>query len=233
MHINLFCVDKSVILPKDGLCAPCLQAHAECLSLGKDTHYRKSNSSAAFLSWPDCLCVAADIAGFIRIDECLRAEGLENVFAVGDVASSIKHPRPKAGVYAVRQGPPLADNLRRRVPSLTAAHHAYDRMSHSTIDIVEIKRLCSYWACKQLCGGFECCKFCLSTGLSSTLQKASELVRADALHYADHPRHSSCKDALQAADRREAAAVCAPAHPSGPHHNWGQICCGHQGMALL
>lgn len=57
--------------------------------------------------------MCADEAGFVRIDECLRAEGWDNVFAVGDVATSAIHPRPKAGVYAVRQGPPLAANLRR------------------------------------------------------------------------------------------------------------------------
>ncbi len=58
--------------------------------------------------------IPADDRGFVAIDECLRAEGgPKNVFAVGDVASCSKHPRPKAGVYAVRQGPPLTANLRR------------------------------------------------------------------------------------------------------------------------
>ncbi len=59
----------------------------------------------------------ADASGFVAIDEDLRVlSSPGNVFCVGDMASSVKHPRPKAGVYAVRQGPPLADNIRRSPP---------------------------------------------------------------------------------------------------------------------
>ena len=56
----------------------------------------------------------ADELGFLSINENLQAaSGPPNIFAVGDVATSTVYPRPKAGVFAVRQGPPLTDNIRR------------------------------------------------------------------------------------------------------------------------
>ena len=52
--------------------------------------------------------------GFLPVDEFLQIKGLHNGFAVGDIA---QYPTPlaKAGVYAVRQGPVLAANLKSAV----------------------------------------------------------------------------------------------------------------------
>lgn len=54
-----------------------------------------------------------DAGGFVVVDETLQSVNDPLVFAVGDVAAMRGHPREKAGVVAVRQGPPLAGNLRR------------------------------------------------------------------------------------------------------------------------
>jgi selenide,water dikinase len=57
--------------------------------------------------------LATDERGFVRVDDRLRSISHAEVFAAGDVASMEGHPRAKAGVVAVRSGPPLAGNLRR------------------------------------------------------------------------------------------------------------------------
>ncbi len=49
--------------------------------------------------------------GFIAVDANMQSS-TEGVFAVGDCAHLSDNPRPKAGVYAVRQAPILFDNLR-------------------------------------------------------------------------------------------------------------------------
>jgi selenide,water dikinase len=54
-----------------------------------------------------------DDKGFVAVDATLRSVNDAQVFAVGDVAAVLPHPREKAGVFAVRQGPPLTANLRR------------------------------------------------------------------------------------------------------------------------
>ena len=57
--------------------------------------------------------LALDERGFISIDDTLRSVSHAGVFAAGDVASMVGHPRPKAGVIAVRHAAPLGENLRR------------------------------------------------------------------------------------------------------------------------
>ena len=53
--------------------------------------------------------------GFISVDTTLESPVYEGLFACGDVASIIGHPREKAGVFAVRAGAILVQNLRRTI----------------------------------------------------------------------------------------------------------------------
>ncbi len=63
--------------------------------------------------WFAAAGLAVDARGFVCIDAELRSTSHPNIFAAGDCAEMTHAPRPKSGVFAVRQGAPLAENLRR------------------------------------------------------------------------------------------------------------------------
>ncbi len=63
--------------------------------------------------WLAASGLACDETGCVRVDATLRSISHPYVFAAGDCAAIEGNPRPKAGVWAVRAGRPLADNLRR------------------------------------------------------------------------------------------------------------------------
>ncbi|HTY67701.1 MAG TPA: selenide, water dikinase SelD [Alphaproteobacteria bacterium] len=70
-------------------------------------------TQAAPAAWLAETALPLDARGFVAVTETLQVQGREEVFAAGDTVAFGPRALPKSGVYAVRAGPVLADNIRR------------------------------------------------------------------------------------------------------------------------
>jgi selenide,water dikinase len=63
--------------------------------------------------WLKSTGLALDDKGFLKVGSTLQVEGQDDIFAAGDMIAFAPRKLPKSGVYAVRTGPVLAENIRR------------------------------------------------------------------------------------------------------------------------
>lgn len=88
--------------------------------------------------------LALDARGFIAIDDRLMSISHDIVFAGGDCATIKDRVYPKSGVYAVRQGPVLYENLRRALTDEPMAEYRPQRRALALISTGDKCAVASY-----------------------------------------------------------------------------------------
>jgi selenide,water dikinase len=90
--------------------------------------------------------LSRDSGGFLEVRDTLQSVGFDDVFAAGDCARLVNHPWvPRAGVYAVRQGPILDRNLRARLDGKSLTTYRPQRDFLSLLYLGEQRALGSKW----------------------------------------------------------------------------------------
>jgi selenide,water dikinase len=92
-------------------------------------------TGAAAAPWVAASGLPVDAQGFLSVTDTLQSVADDGVFGAGDIATQVNHPRPKAGVYAVRQAPVLAHNLRAALLGKTLREHRPQRRFLSLVSL--------------------------------------------------------------------------------------------------
>jgi len=90
-------------------------------------------AGAAALPLLRASALTTDARGFAVVDAALRSVSHPDVFAAGDVASMEREALPKSGVYAIRQGAVLAENLTRVIRGMPTLAYVPQRKSLALI----------------------------------------------------------------------------------------------------
>jgi pyridine nucleotide-disulfide oxidoreductase family protein len=90
-------------------------------------------TQARAASWLREAGLATDDDGFVRVNDALQSVSHPEVFAAGDVAAVTGYRLEKSGVYAVREGRVLAENLRRAAAGRAMTHYRPQRRFLSLI----------------------------------------------------------------------------------------------------
>jgi len=88
--------------------------------------------------------LALNEAGFVRVGATLQSASHANVFAAGDLIVRDDSPHPRSGVYAVRAGPVLAENLRRFVGGGTLTSYTPQRRSLNLLALGDGRAIASW-----------------------------------------------------------------------------------------
>ena len=78
-------------------------------------------SQATPPDWIGRSSLKTDDSGFLLLKDDLSSVSHPSIFGAGDSAIAFNFPRPKSGVFAVRQGKPLANNIRKKLAGKATA----------------------------------------------------------------------------------------------------------------
>ncbi len=146
-------------------------------------------TGASAPEWPFQCGLERSLDGFISVRPSLQTTSHDFVFAAGDVATVVDEPRPKSGVYAVRQGKVLADNLRRYATGKSLKAYFPQRKSLALMSMGNGKAIASrgewfmqgrsIWQIKHWIDSSFVNKFSELPVMEMKLQQAKGLVDAD------------------------------------------------------